>query len=511
MSLGIRNIIFFFFFLSFLGYHGPAGVFMSDYSNYYKEEDSYDDELSEEVLSFDNGRFVDTLAETKGLDGVWQKLKEEYCRFARLACLPHAAAVALLHHFLWNMQVAQEEYFLDPEKHLNALKIEICEKDGIVLSSSEECMICGEMSEDGYTFGLDACHHFFCLQCWKDEISFRIEKGEELFDLRCMGKCNQLVSIDSMVYLWEYTEKQAGSPSEGGKKILEYVATHYGIQSPCFSRCINGPECPGFAYLPIKHQAAPTVYCGFCGRDYCFTCRRPRHEPASCSEVQRWEDYIDHDSASVSCVLSTTKGCPRCKRRIEKNSGCLHMICRRPCFYEFCWKCLGPWEDHDNFTCNRPLNFALGDKAVENDVSEAFHALFREYDRNKAKQREEETYAQQQLRLRIIDPGPSDLANSSVDEMRSAAGTGLNKLIKTLHLARNTLMYSYVKQWVTTEDLEKRLLSHRTQSLENAVQKLSSLMLSDALAWQYIPKEIENSMHDVNCWINILLRDPTNG
>jgi len=222
-------------------------------------------------------------------------------------------------------------------------------ENGFVSSTSDECIVCGGAEEDGQTFALASCGHFFCSQCWQDDVGFKLEKGEEIFDVRCMEKCRELVDLNVLSSLCRFPRDP-----DGGDKLLRYAATQFANQSPHFARCINSPSCSGFVYLPKKDHPAPSVTCGFCNEEFCFICRRSRHTPATCSEVQRWEAQIDHDSASTSCVISTTKGCPKCHRRIEKNKGCLHMTCRNPCGYEFCWNCLGPWENHDNFRCVKP-------------------------------------------------------------------------------------------------------------------------------------------------------------
>ncbi|PNY10795.1 putative E3 ubiquitin-protein ligase ARI8-like protein [Trifolium pratense] len=66
--------------------------------------------------------------------------------------------------------------------------------------------------------------------------------------------------------------------------------------------------------------------------------------------------YAALDSDTV--ILANSKPCPKCKRPIEKNQGCMHMTCTPPCKFEFCWLCLGAWTEHGErtggfYACNR--------------------------------------------------------------------------------------------------------------------------------------------------------------
>uniref|UniRef100_A0A2N9EHD5 RING-type domain-containing protein n=1 Tax=Fagus sylvatica TaxID=28930 RepID=A0A2N9EHD5_FAGSY len=67
---------------------------------------------------------------------------------------------------------------------------------------------------------------------------------------------------------------------------------------------------------------------------------------------------FDGGSVAGCWILANSKPCPKCKRPIEKNQGCMHITCTPPCKFEFCWLCLGAWSDHGErtggfYACNR--------------------------------------------------------------------------------------------------------------------------------------------------------------
>ena len=100
--------------------------------------------------------------------------------------------------------------------------------------------------------------------------------------------------------------------------------------------------------------------CSLCACTFCAACDLPPHSPAPCAMVGRWEEkggYIETGKAADAEARKlkhlTTRPCPRCGVRIEKNGGCPHMTCVQPtCKYEFCWECGGPF--HTVVSCSRP-------------------------------------------------------------------------------------------------------------------------------------------------------------
>jgi hypothetical protein len=93
----------------------------------------------------------------------------------------------------------------------------------------------------------------------------------------------------------------------------------------------------------------------------------------------------DDDEASRVLVVLTTKSCPKCSRKIEKDGGCPHMTCVG-CKYEvsravelsmrarrltcprslsrsqFCWRCMGPYP---NCPCQTDLTKLSAERAAE--------------------------------------------------------------------------------------------------------------------------------------------------
>lgn len=59
---------------------------------------------------------------------------------------------------------------------------------------------------------------------------------------------------------------------------------------------------------------------------YSFKCNREDHAPADCETTTKWLQKAKDDSETSNWLVANTKCCPKCKRQIEKNGGCV-------CFY----------------------------------------------------------------------------------------------------------------------------------------------------------------------------------
>mmetsp|Transcript_1951 Transcript_1951/g.3722 ORF Transcript_1951/g.3722 Transcript_1951/m.3722 type:complete len:319 (+) Transcript_1951:881-1837(+) len=148
--------------------------------------------------------------------------------------------------------------------------------------------------------------------------------------------------------------------------------------------------CPsaGCTKVALKEDNADndiTVTCTECCSQFCFRCGKPDHTMLSCEMLEAWQIQCNSDMENYLWIVSNTKKCPKCKNRIEKNGGCMHMSCKM-CRHGFCWHCLEPWEakghtwNHANCSFHMPedTNTEKDDKTPAE--MERFIRYFSRYD-----------------------------------------------------------------------------------------------------------------------------------
>ncbi|GIZ41819.1 hypothetical protein CKM354_000511000 [Cercospora kikuchii] len=109
------------------------------------------------------------------------------------------------------------------------------------------------------------------------------------------------------------------------------------------------------------HDTGEIFCCTACSHKHCVECQSEWHEGKTCESYQAEKRHNEEkakleeeelrarrvweDEASEDTNARTTKACPgsECGKRIEKNDGCEHMICRQ-CDHEFCWLCLADYK-----------------------------------------------------------------------------------------------------------------------------------------------------------------------
>jgi len=113
---------------------------------------------------------------------------------------------------------------------------------------------------------------------------------------------------------------------------------------------VHCTQCEQTIYIPGSF-AEENIECINCRHLFCEKCGAETHYPASCLSLRQWIAKEQGDGMNMKWVVAHTKPCPKasCQVPVEKNGGCNHMTCSR-CRYEFCWLCLGSWQNH--LSCN---------------------------------------------------------------------------------------------------------------------------------------------------------------
>ena len=110
---------------------------------------------------------------------------------------------------------------------------------------------------------------------------------------------------------------------------------------PAFHWCLA----PGCNSGQLHATDNPILACGACSYRQCVRHKTAWHEGETCEE---YDDRVSgrraaaEEEASNAKITETTKACPNCNTRIEKNQGCDHMTCKI-CKYQFCWACRCDW------------------------------------------------------------------------------------------------------------------------------------------------------------------------
>ncbi|KAF7850791.1 hypothetical protein BT93_L5030 [Corymbia citriodora subsp. variegata] len=279
-------------------------------------------------------------------EDIQQRQEDDIMRVAAVLSIPKVAAITLLRYYNWSVSKVHDAWFADEDRVRKA--VGLLEKPVVEHPNLREltCGICFESHPRDKIMSA-ACGHPFCSACWAGYISTSINDGPGCLTLRCPDpSCGAAVGQDMINLL---------APKEDNKKYSQYLLRSY-IED---NRKTKWCPAPGCEYA-VEYSAGSEGYdvsC-LCSFNFCWNCTEEAHRPVDCGTVAKWIMKNSAESENMNWILANSKPCPKCKRPIEKNQGCMHMTCTPPCKFEFCWLCLGAWCDHGErtggfYACNR--------------------------------------------------------------------------------------------------------------------------------------------------------------
>ncbi|KAJ4721664.1 RBR-type E3 ubiquitin transferase [Melia azedarach] len=275
-----------------------------------------------------------------------QRQEEDINRISTVLSISKVSASVLLRFYNWSVSKVHDEWFADEERVRKT--VGLLEKPVVKFPDGDE-MTCGICFETCPCDRLKtaACGHPFCSTCWTGYISTAINDGPGCLVLRCPDpSCGAAVGQDMINSL---------ASGEDKEKYFRYFIRSY-VEDNRKTKWCPAPGCD-YAVDFVVGSGNYDVTCR-CSYSFCWNCTEEAHRPVDCDTVAKWVLKNSAESENMNWILANSKPCPRCKRPIEKNQGCMHMTCTPPCKFEFCWLCLGAWTDHGErtggfYACNR--------------------------------------------------------------------------------------------------------------------------------------------------------------
>lgn len=280
-------------------------------------------------------------------EDILQRQKEAIASVSTVLSISTVEAGILLRHFKWSVSKVNDEWFANEEKV--RAEVGLLEKPVVVVRQFEKELLCGICFDffPRSRMKAAACGHHFCNACWIGYIHTSVNDGPGCLTLRCPDpSCSAAVGEDMVLSLVS---------DEDRTKYTRYLLRSYVEDNRKTKWC----PAPGCEYgVDFVMGSGPFDVTCKCTHNFCWNCCEEAHRPVDCETVEKWILKNSAESENMNWILANSKPCPKCKRPIEKNQGCMHITCTPPCKFEFCWLCLGAWSEHGErtggfYACNR--------------------------------------------------------------------------------------------------------------------------------------------------------------
>ncbi|KAJ0507354.1 putative transcription factor C2H2 family [Helianthus annuus] len=263
-----------------------------------------------------------------------QRQQQDVTNVATVLSIPRESACMLLVFYNWSVANVYEAWFQDEKK--TRKRIGLLYDPGVKLHNKPdertvvECGICFELVRVSETVSC-GCDHRFCKVCWKGYVGMAVVNGRGCLSLRC---------------------PEFGCEAAVGPGMVNELVDEKDWKRKRMKWC-PGPGCGCAVLFEDDFETVGYDVVCVCKQGFCWKCMEDAHRPLACETVEKWVMKNTNEAESTNWIFAYMKPCPKCKRAIEKNNGCMHMTCSPPCGYQFCWLCLGPYMGHDGVACNQ--------------------------------------------------------------------------------------------------------------------------------------------------------------
>jgi ariadne-1 len=402
-----------------------------------------------------------------GIDELKVRQEDLIHEVEELCGVPTPSAEVLLRRYKWQLSDATESFFADPDKALAKAGVP-ADVDGAESSSGRGyCPACMEEFDAGE---LDAliCGHRYCRDCWTGYLESQVRDGSTSLHAKCPApKCDLAVGRN-----WF---EQYCTP-EPLAKFQSYLLRDF-VESNPNARWCPFPNCSGAVLVKSSLARSEDVACK-CGYQFCFSCGQEAHRPIGCKLVQKWAEKNADEAENMTWILANTKPCPKCGHPIEKNQGCMHMVCR--CKHQFCWICLADDFNYSHTRDGRPCN-KFKEEEADSETQDVRKNLARYsffFERYKSHERAQEVC--QEKTLVQVEEAMKKLHNHIGDWMDV---TFLEEATRQVLNCRRILKWSYAYGYFAPFDPQrKEYFEYQQGELEKKVDQLQELSEKTDLA-----------------------------
>ena len=396
--------------------------------------------------------------------------------------IPASAAAALLREYNWSKESLLEVYYNDSDKLLKKCGVYFrCNPKSTKPAKGKcTCEICYDDYSQSEMKAMP-CAHEFCTDCWHDFcVNAVSEEGPACVRATCpQAGCSEVVTEAEMKSALEKESPQIYA------RFCSFQLRSF-VESSRLTRWCPGAGCSRVASAvsaSAMEQDDNVAHCEPCQLSFCIVCGEEPHAPSICKDLAKWNEKCRNESETANWILANTKSCPKCVSRIEKNQGCNHMSCQR-CKYEFCWICMGDWNDHGANTggyykCNKyDSNSSGAGHEDQSDAAKAKRELDRylHYYKRFHAHSEAQKFAKKQLketeaRMVLLQESSDDARWSDVEFLKTAN----EQLVECRRVLKYTYVYAYYLTAADNQAMRKERFEHHQEMLERFTENLSEL------------------------------------
>ena len=431
---------------------------MSDYSYDMSCED--ENEIMEEEFKIDE---TPKALEFLLAADIWSQVHKSCNSLSELVSCSFDESIILLASNSWNHERIMDLFLSDPSKLFRTLSSNSPDKSMNNLIEKNLCLLCLEKSEETNL----ACGHGLCNTCWAEYLTFNLSSKDSSTLIKCPhDKCGYIIRYQFMKDLL-------------GNDLIPIIQNKICKSYTEDNKWIKWCPAPGCNYS-VKNlfgMFGNEIKCK-CGFFFCFSCGEELHSPCSCIHAETWLSNFSKDSENLNWIKQNSKLCPKCRKPIERNQGCNHMTCNYAnCKHEFCWVCLGSWEDHkQNYNCNKIQDmtkigqFKHSQEKFDREKSELERSVFY-LDRFKIFSGKLKTA--NSLRKRFIGEIPSICEKYSLNYFDTEY---LQNACDSLIYFLNCLKWSYVAGYFLNIKSKLELFEHTQANLEKNTEILFEIL-----------------------------------